>query len=145
LRLVHSGSLSTAEWDQECNGSRAGWPVLFRILRHALTRHRGANTRSTDLCALSGEPVDRVWELLAPLRPAVLGGENPPHLAWWIIRPEQNDALVHMSCSPYGPKTGVWLHVATFGLSEEAADAIRNDFSQRLHAIFPEQTSGTCA
>jgi hypothetical protein len=35
--------------------------------------------------------------------------------------------------------------IATFGLSEEAAGVIRSDWSHRLHGIFPEQTSGTCA
>lgn len=132
------------DWDSEYNGTKAGWPVFFRILRHALTRHRGAAARNTDLYALSSEPVDRTWELLAPLRPSTPGGENPPNHAWWIW-PEQNDALVHMSWSPYGPKTGVWLHIAAFGISTEAADSIRKDWQQRLRAIFPEQTSGTCA
>jgi uncharacterized protein YndB with AHSA1/START domain len=144
LRLVHSGFLSTADWDQEYNGTKAGWPVFFRVLRHALTRHRGAVARNTDLYALSSEPIGRVWELLAPLRPSALEGEKPPLVVWWIW-PEQNDALVHLACSPYGAQTGVWLHVATFGLSPEAAAAIRTGWDQRLKAIFPEQTSGTCA
>jgi hypothetical protein len=118
--------------------------MFFRILRHALTRHRGEIARNMDLYALSGEPIDRVWELLTPLRPASLGGQSPPHVAWWIW-PEQNDAMVQLACSSYGPKTGVWLSVATFGLSEEAAEGIRKDWQQRLSVIFPEQTAETCA
>ena len=144
LRLVHSGFLSTADWDAEYNGTKAGWPVFFRILRHALTRHRGVAGRNIDLYALSGEPMDRVWELLAPLRPSTLEGEKPPVLAWWVW-PEQNDALVHLACAAYGPKTGIWLNVAACGLSEDAMEAIRADWTQRLQAIFPEQTSATCA
>jgi hypothetical protein len=144
LRLVHSGFLTTADWDAEYNGTRGGWKVFFRILRHALTRHRGVAGRNLDLYALSSEPVDRVWELLAPLRPSRLEGEKPPQVAWWIW-PEQNDAMVQLACSAYGPKTGVWLNVSTFGLSDEAVEAIRKDWKQLLEGIFPEQTPGTCA
>ena len=144
LRLVHSGFLNTAEWDNEYNGTRVGWPIYFRVLAHGLTRHRGVYGRNLDLYAMSNDSIDRAWELLAPLRPSQLGGENAPHLAWWIW-PEQNDAMVHLGCSPYGPKTGIWMHIATFGLPASTVESMLGDFQQRLRVIFPEQTSETSA
>jgi hypothetical protein len=97
-----------------------------------------------DLCALSSEPVDRVWERLAPLRPARPGGEKPPNMAWWIW-PEKNDTMVHLACSRWGAGTGIWMNLAVFGLPWTVEEQIREECKQRLHGIFPEQTSGTCA
>jgi uncharacterized protein YndB with AHSA1/START domain len=144
LRLVHSGFLDTADWDAEFNGTRDGWPIFFRMLHYGLTRHRGVPGRNIDLYSLANEPMERAWELAAPLRPAVVAGEKPPVVAWWVW-PEQNDALVHFALMPYGPKTGVWVNVATFGLSDDAVEAIRSDWKQRLQSIFPEQTPDICA
>lgn len=41
LRLVHSGIPDTPEWDGFYDGTNAGWPSFFRVLRHYLEHHRG--------------------------------------------------------------------------------------------------------
>ena len=128
LRLVHSGFLNTAEWDNEYNGTRTGWPMYFRILRHALTRHRGTVAHNMDLYAISDEAPERIEEKLKSL--------GPDGAMWWIW-PEQNDAIVHVASMPMGPKTGVWVNVSTFGLSAEEAEEIRAEWRERLEAAFP--------
>ncbi|MGA3024652.1 MAG: SRPBCC domain-containing protein [Bryobacteraceae bacterium] len=142
LRLVHSESLDTADWDDGYNGTKADGPVHFQILRLALTRCCGVSALNIDLCAFSSEPVNRVWEMLAPLRPSQLGG-GKPNQVWWIW-PEQNNATVHLSCSSCGPKTRISLGVK-IGLPGQTAEGIPKYWNERLHGIFPEQTSGTCA
>jgi len=41
LRLVHSGFGTDAEWDDQFEGTRTGWEVELRGLRHYLENHRG--------------------------------------------------------------------------------------------------------
>jgi hypothetical protein len=135
LRLVHSGFLTTAEWDNEYNGTKSGWPMYFRILRHAITRHRGAVAHNMDLYAMSDEPIERVEEKVAAFGP---GG------AMWWIWPEKNDAIVHVATMPMGPKTMVWMNISTYGLSEEQAAGVRKEWSEKLDRAFPAAASETC-
>ncbi|HTP86050.1 MAG TPA: SRPBCC domain-containing protein [Bryobacteraceae bacterium] len=144
LRLVHSGFLETTDWDGEFNGTRAGWPIFFRILYHGLTWHKGVDGRAVDIYGMSPQPLDRTWELLAPARAEKLAGEQPPYVAWWVW-PEKNNALVHVSCTAYGDKTMYWVSVGTFGLSAEAQEQIRAEWQGRLAAIFPEPKAETGA
>jgi len=132
LRLVHSGFLTSADWDGEYNGTRAGWPIYFRILTHAITRHRGAVARNMDLYAMSDEPLARVEEKLATLGPSAA--------TWWIW-PEKNDAMVHVAAMPMGPKNAVWANIATFGLSAEEAEAIRTEWQEKLDKTFPGKSA----
>jgi len=136
LRLVHSGFLTTADWDGEYNGTKAGWPIYFRILTHGLTRHRGALARNMDLYGMSEEPVESIRKKLAELGP---GGAN-----WWIW-PEKNDAMVHAVCMSMGAKTMVWVNVATFGLSVEEAEEIRGEWQKKLDGLLPAGAKETCA
>ena len=46
LRLVSSGWGSDASWDDEFEGTKNGWAVFFRNLRHYLEQHRGQRCRS---------------------------------------------------------------------------------------------------
>jgi uncharacterized protein YndB with AHSA1/START domain len=41
LRLVHSGFGGGSEWDDQFEGTRTGWEVELRGLRHYLEHHRG--------------------------------------------------------------------------------------------------------
>ncbi len=143
LRLVHSGFPDAAGWEHEFNGTRTGWPIYFRVMRHGLTRHRGAQARNFDVYGVSGESLDRTWELLGELRPADahLEGER---CAWWLV-PGKNDAMVHLACSLYGPKAGFWVNVATYDLPESAVAELRSGFEGRLRRIFPEQQADVCA
>ncbi len=143
LRLVHSGFPDGADWDNEFNGTKAGWPIFFRVLRHGLTRHRGAAARNFDLYALSGESIERAWELLGEIRPADAHPEGRD-CAWWIM-PGENDAMVHLACAPYGPKTGIWMNVATYDLPESAVAELRSGFEDGLRRIFPEQQADVSA
>jgi uncharacterized protein YndB with AHSA1/START domain len=39
LRLVHSGFLSSSDWDSEFNGTKHGWPIMLRILQFSLAKY----------------------------------------------------------------------------------------------------------
>ena len=134
LRLVHSGFLTSADWDGEYSGTKAGWPIYFRILTHAITRHRGAVAHNMDLYGMTDEPVEQAREKLANLGP---GGAT-----WWIW-PEKNDAMVHVAAMAMGPKTMVWASIATFGLSEEEAESIRKEWQERMDQAFPGKIAET--
>jgi uncharacterized protein YndB with AHSA1/START domain len=41
VRLVNSGFLDGAEWDEEYQGVRSGWSASLALLKHYLERHRG--------------------------------------------------------------------------------------------------------
>ena len=43
LRVVHSGFGVDAEWDDQFEGTRTGWEVELRGLRHYLQNHRGSD------------------------------------------------------------------------------------------------------
>jgi uncharacterized protein YndB with AHSA1/START domain len=49
LRVVTSGFGSDASWDDEFEGTKNGWAVFVRNLRHYLERHRGQRCRSLGL------------------------------------------------------------------------------------------------
>jgi uncharacterized protein YndB with AHSA1/START domain len=46
LRVVSSGFGSEASWDDEFEGTKNGWAVFIRNLRHYLERHRGQRCRT---------------------------------------------------------------------------------------------------
>jgi uncharacterized protein YndB with AHSA1/START domain len=46
LRIVSSGFGSDASWDDEFEGTKNGWAVFIRNLRHYLERHAGQRCRS---------------------------------------------------------------------------------------------------
>jgi uncharacterized protein YndB with AHSA1/START domain len=46
LRVVSSGFGTDAAWDDEFEGTKNGWAVFVRNLRHYLERHRGQSCRS---------------------------------------------------------------------------------------------------
>ena len=49
LRLVQSGFGMEASWDGEFDGTKHGWAVFFRILKHALERHKGKKSYQANL------------------------------------------------------------------------------------------------
>jgi hypothetical protein len=42
VRLVNSGFLDGADWDEEYQGVRSGWASSLALLKHSLERHPGA-------------------------------------------------------------------------------------------------------
>jgi uncharacterized protein YndB with AHSA1/START domain len=61
LRLVHSGFGTSAEWDNEYEGTRGGWPVCFFRLKHGLEhpQHHFDRCRTWDRHG-TGARADRV-------------------------------------------------------------------------------------
>jgi uncharacterized protein YndB with AHSA1/START domain len=76
VRLVNSGFLDGAEWDEEYEGVRSGWAGSLALLKHYLERHRGAPRKAALI-----------------LRPAAVGPEalyrhfsEADGLAAWLTR-----------------------------------------------------------
>lgn len=63
LRLVNSGFGEGSDWDNEFEGTRKGWPVLFMVLKHGLEHHRGEPTKQISLTQTTSSP-EEVWAKL---------------------------------------------------------------------------------
>lgn len=64
LRLVHSGFLTSSDWDDEYDGVRRGWGHELSSLRHYLERHQGRNRSVAWARALLDAPVPSIWKRL---------------------------------------------------------------------------------
>jgi uncharacterized protein YndB with AHSA1/START domain len=64
LRLVHSGFGDGTEWDGEYEGTKTGWPVFFRILKHNLEQHPGEPVRQISITLPVDASPDEQWARL---------------------------------------------------------------------------------
>jgi len=64
VRVVHSLSASTDDWDDHLTGVESGWPSFFRILRLYLTRFRGQASASFNVMTTVPGPEAAAWEQL---------------------------------------------------------------------------------
>jgi uncharacterized protein YndB with AHSA1/START domain len=62
VRVVHSLFASTEEWDDQLEGTEAGWPTFFHILRLYLEHFRGQRCASVSLTGMVAGEVTQVWE-----------------------------------------------------------------------------------
>lgn len=74
VRLVNSGFLDGAEWDDEYRGVESGWQLALALLKHYLERYPGRTRRAT----LKVRPGEFGWDEL-PYRTA-------HELAGWLTR-----------------------------------------------------------
>ena len=61
VRVVHSLFASTADWDDQLEGTESGWPGFFTILRLALTHFRGQPAASFNLMSASTQAESDAW------------------------------------------------------------------------------------
>ena len=64
LRLVHSGFGRGAEWDAEFEGTRNGWPIVFRVLKHGLEVHPREPARQVNISMPVNMQPDKIWDRL---------------------------------------------------------------------------------
>jgi uncharacterized protein YndB with AHSA1/START domain len=64
VRIVQSGFLADASWDEEFDGTRRGWHFQLRGLKLYLERHRGTPRRVAWARRFRQEPADAAWRKL---------------------------------------------------------------------------------
>jgi uncharacterized protein YndB with AHSA1/START domain len=67
LRVVHSGFGFGPGWDEEYEGTKRGWPVFLKTLKHALERHPGEPSRQiTVMRQFAGTQAEAWARLVGP-------------------------------------------------------------------------------
>jgi uncharacterized protein YndB with AHSA1/START domain len=144
LRLVHSGFGHGAEWDNEFEGTRTGWPVFLLTLKHGLERHPGVDNVTVSVTVPCAVTPDEAWRRLigpAALRTgdrysipfAALEGTvmrfDPPRAFIGRVA-ELNDGLVGIYCGFYGKNVNV--SMVLWGTAREQAKQIEAAWTELL-------------
>lgn len=61
LRLVHSGFDDAADWDNEFESTKIGWPVMFLLLKHGLENHPGKPARNIIVPVMTEMSAEALW------------------------------------------------------------------------------------
>lgn len=64
VRVVHSLFASTDEWDDQLEGTEAGWPTFFRVLTLYLERFSGQPSSSLSIMAMAQGDLRDTWEAM---------------------------------------------------------------------------------
>ncbi len=115
LRLVHSGFLESAEWDQEFDGTRKGWPMMFRILRYGVTHFPGVAGQQVWFYAGKEMPIEEAFQALTALLGAATPEYNAPPEEYCAAWNEMGDGLVYFGLGSRGAKTGISICVVLYG------------------------------
>jgi uncharacterized protein YndB with AHSA1/START domain len=161
LRLVHSGFGAGAEWDDEFEGTRRGWPMFFAALKHDLERHRGETCRRVNWCRPVALPAASAWDLLASPRglgaAAALAGLHPgssyhfrtaggdeltgtvlslapPGHAILTVEP-LHGALLSIFSDTFGDQTLVTVGWTLYGPAADDADDLRRRWNDLLGGL----------
>src|SRR5579884_1119724 len=115
LRLVHSGFLNSAEWDGEFEGTRQGWPMMFRILRYGLAKHPGVGGRQAWLYVSREAPAAEVWKEVVRLAPADAVEYSVELKEFFARWDEMGDGLIYAALGGGGAKTAISFTVVLYG------------------------------
>lgn len=165
LRLVHSGFGEDEAWDDEYEGTRAGWGYFLLNLRHYLERHRGTARRMVWARRRVRGERERVLERLlgdgglgvaagpaaafARGQAARLTGlgeraldarvlDHRPGRSFAAALPGLNDGLLFLEVEPGTAEVhaGVW--ISTYGVGADRVDELQRRLDARLSA-FPDE------
>jgi uncharacterized protein YndB with AHSA1/START domain len=64
VRVVHSLFASTADWDNQLEGTESGWPFYFRILRLYLAHFRTLRCSNVQVMGMGRDSLPQAWESL---------------------------------------------------------------------------------
>jgi len=145
VRVVHSLFSETDDWDNQLEGTEAGWPGFFRILKLYLTHFRGEH--AMQMQALGMAPNEAGWDVLlrelgianptegqriAPANGAPpLAGEiahalqSPGHRILIVRLTEPAPGMASIGSFPCGGPVQIMLSFYLFG--EGAAAAVERD------------------
>ena len=162
LRFVHSGIPNSPDWDGFYDGTKHGWPMFFRALRHYIEKHWGKPrknlmimhpiqmTREEGWQKLTGPQGLTATGSLADLKEGDsysvvtawgerLNGEilniNPGRIVVMTIEPLDN-ALLTASVEQMKDQTLLYLTLATFGWSDDRFEALRKQWTKWLDGLY---------
>lgn len=136
LRLVHSGFLTSSEWDNEYNGTKMGWPVMLRILRYGLAHHPGVPGRQRWLYSTAPLSPVEAWRRFADVfrgAPAEYASEPSEYCAPWS---EPGGGLVYAAFAERKGMTGISLHVVLYGEAAARIGEAAADWTARLETLY---------
>lgn len=100
VRVVHSLFAGTDDWDSQLEGTEAGWPGFFRILRIYLTHFRGQRSALMQWIAPAAGTEAEAWETLT----AALGLKGARAGQRWTAPagvPALGGVVEHVSQAPH--------------------------------------------
>lgn len=65
VRVMHSLTAETDDWNGQLESAESGWPAFFRILKLYLTHFAGQPASAIQAVGVSAEPEVKAWEMLA--------------------------------------------------------------------------------
>ncbi len=155
LRIVHSGFSAAAEWDDQFDGTEAGWRYFLFNLRHYAERHPGVPRVAVWERRKSSATRPDVWSrITADLLPSNdalrLGDERLPVVVekrdegrgLWLRLPSLNEALmfVELECGS-GPSFSTGTYLSLYGVDAKRAEALREKLHASLDRVFEPATA----
>ena len=134
-RVVNSGFPNDAAWDGEFDGTKHGWPVFLRVMKHAIEVHKGKksfqaslfepfagenNTQQTAWTHLHDQGLPTMGQL------SVDSAREPQELV--VISKDWNDALVWFTIS----KSFIAASLITYGIEKPAFESAKEQLQTVL-------------
>jgi uncharacterized protein YndB with AHSA1/START domain len=138
LRMVHSGFGTSTNWIQEYEGTRDGWSACFLRLKTLLERHKNDTVHNIMLTALcyGMDHIRALGEIKAALPKAFEITLRGKYAVTGFLR-DFNNSIVSISVQPSSMGTVAYLEMMLYGLPDEKAKAVENEWRGRLAQLFP--------
>lgn len=137
LRLVHSGFLTSSDWDNEYEGTRQGWPIMLAILRYSFQHYPSVRGQQEWLYRTAAMPVAELWTRFTEgVRVGAVEVSKPPQLfsAGWEA---MGSGLISAAFAQRGDMTGVSLHVVMYGEASDRIGEAAKFWRNKLSEMFP--------
>jgi len=146
LRMVHSGFGTSENWIQEYEGTRDGWSVCFSRLKMLLERHKNETVHNVLMTALCYgmdhlKAMSRVIAAMPKTFEITLRGK---YSVAGLLR-ELNDSSLSVSVQPSSMGTVAYFELLLYGLPEEKAKSVENEWRGRLTGLFPKEPDRSTA
>jgi len=144
LRLVHSGFGSSADWDNEYEGTRGGWAACFFRLQQVLERHRGESVHNI-LVPWQCHKIDsaRALGLIESVAPMPLHIAHRHLYEFSGTLAGLNDSILTVSAQPSPIGSLAYVELLLFGLTDKETASIENGWRIRLAELFPPEAEAT--
>jgi uncharacterized protein YndB with AHSA1/START domain len=156
LRVVTSGFGRGANWDDEYEGTRKGWPIFLRVLKHGIERHPGEKARQVSIVLPVAAPPEEQWtQVLAgqldglgkgdrfavqlPTGDRLEGTLNEAVQRGYVaaVVENWNDALWTVFCEKHGETGGLFTTgLCLYGDKAGQGDAIEARWRASLQEVF---------
>lgn len=164
LRLVHSGFLASADWDDEYDGVRSGWGFEIYGLREYLENHLGKARSVAWARAVTDLPLDTIWErltsekglaregALSPLKSGdpyffktvhgdtfrgTTRASNPPKEFYGTVE-NLSHAIMRINIFGFQGKRDIQVWLSAYDLPRSEVDRLHGHWQDMLKELFPE-------